>query len=444
MGIFNHELEINADDPFKHDKLDRRIEIENLTSLFNVVNNQMVLALNSPWGTGKTSFLKMWEVYLRNKGYNTVFFNCWENDFVGDPFIAFVEEIKRELSHQNKDLITPSYSEKAKEFILQTSRKTRHFLWNTTSDVFGHLTGIDAQTITDDRKGEDNVAKNDISNYNDVKKSLNDFRDELSSIAEKCNEKPLIIFVDELDRCRPNFAIEVLERIKHVFNVENIIFILGIDKEALSNSIKTIYGENTKINGYLSRFIDLEVTLKYEEITDYCYIKYLLENEKYGFEDISINRININFMEFKNICNNILSFFEFPFRELEKLITKLYFILKSYDLDDIDLRILLFMLGLSFSNKEKYNKVASKDISIGETFDGKINYDICYVIGVFGVINNETAESIDLYMTNNNDHIDAIKYYIGRYTSNGEYFKSRFKFILRIIQNFVDYSLISI
>lgn len=127
MGIFNHELEINAEDPFKHDKLNRRIEIENLTSLFSSVDNQMVLAVNSPWGTGKTSFLKMWEAYLKCNKYNTVFFNCWENDFVEDPFIAFVEEIKRELNQQNKNLITPSYSQKAGEFILQTSKKLEIF-----------------------------------------------------------------------------------------------------------------------------------------------------------------------------------------------------------------------------------------------------------------------------------------------------------------------------
>lgn len=84
MGIFNNEIVINEENSFENDKLNRECEAGNLTNLFSLVENQMVLAIDSPWGTGKSSFLKMWNQKLRNNGYDTVFFNAWENDFVDD------------------------------------------------------------------------------------------------------------------------------------------------------------------------------------------------------------------------------------------------------------------------------------------------------------------------------------------------------------------------
>ena len=103
MGIFNNEVIINKENPFENDKLNRELEANNLTNLFNLVDNQMVLAIDSPWGTGKSSFLKMGNQKLINEGYDTVFFNAWENDFVEDAFIAFVEEIRESLSDRPVD-----------------------------------------------------------------------------------------------------------------------------------------------------------------------------------------------------------------------------------------------------------------------------------------------------------------------------------------------------
>ena len=78
---------------------------------------------------------------------------------------------------------------------------------------------------------------------------------------QKSQEKNLIVFIDEIDRCRPDYAVELLERIKHLFNVKNTIFILAIDKQQLSVSLQAIYGVGLKTNEYLKRFIDLEFLL---------------------------------------------------------------------------------------------------------------------------------------------------------------------------------------
>lgn len=107
------------------------------------------------------------------------------------------------------------------------------------------------------------ILKEEVDEYAKKKKGLLDFRLELDEFIKANNGgKPLVFIVDELDRCRPNYAVEVLEQIKHFFNVPGIVFILSIDKEQLGNAVRGFYGsEKINANEYLRRFIDLEYVL---------------------------------------------------------------------------------------------------------------------------------------------------------------------------------------
>ena len=94
---------------------------------------------------------------------------------------------------------------------------------------------------------------------------ITEFKDNIQEILHsegKNMPTRIVLFIDELDRCRPTFAIETLEQIKHIFETKNMIFVLSLDKEQLANAIGTIYGANYNANGYLSRFFDLEFSLK--------------------------------------------------------------------------------------------------------------------------------------------------------------------------------------
>ncbi|MNY02452.1 KAP family P-loop domain protein [compost metagenome] len=126
---------------------------------------------------------------------------------------------------------------------------------------------IDIEEITEAlenvTKSAVEILKDEIDEYAVKKKGLVDFRKELEDYIKETNTgKPLVFIIDELDRCRPNYAVEVLEQIKHFFNVPGIVFILSIDKEQLGNGVRGFYGsEQINANEYLRRFIDLEYTL---------------------------------------------------------------------------------------------------------------------------------------------------------------------------------------
>ena len=77
----------------------------------------------------------------------------------------------------------------------------------------------------------------------------------------KNNNRPLIIIIDELDRCRPSYAVELLEVAKHVFAVDHIVFVLAVNRSQLSHSVKALYGNDFDAYGYLRRFFDVDFRL---------------------------------------------------------------------------------------------------------------------------------------------------------------------------------------
>ncbi|MGP0042154.1 MAG: P-loop NTPase fold protein, partial [Rhodomicrobium sp.] len=106
----------------------------------------------------------------------------------------------------------------------------------------------------------DNYSKSLIKEFNKSKSSMRSFKDNLQKLLEACGSNgkklPLFVIVDELDRCRPTYAIHLLERIKHLFDVSNVVFIIATDTEQLCCSVNSVYGNNFDSKRYLLRFFD--------------------------------------------------------------------------------------------------------------------------------------------------------------------------------------------
>lgn len=131
-------INIPNNDPFENDKLNREPLIENLTKLITDLNQPFVISINSPWGTGKTVFIKMWEQYLKNKNFVTLFFNAWENDFANEPLISLIGEIKGQLAKDQKDnsdlkKCTDNLLEKGSKIIKKYLLKNNHIPGTTQS-----------------------------------------------------------------------------------------------------------------------------------------------------------------------------------------------------------------------------------------------------------------------------------------------------------------------
>ena len=129
------------------------------------------------------------------------------------------------------------------------------------------VAGIDCSDLIDSVRGQ--VAES-IKKYQEDKQIVERFKKLLAQVvAGLADNKPFVIFIDELDRCRPPYAIELLERVKHLFGVRGLIFVLSIDKEQLGESIKSQYGD-IDTERYFRRFFDLTYMLRNSSVEDFC------------------------------------------------------------------------------------------------------------------------------------------------------------------------------
>jgi len=287
-------LEIPPDNPFSVDKLNRKESAEILSELIGQIEVPFVLAVDYQFGTGKTTFVIMWRYYLKSLGYPCIHFNAWETDYTEDPLIAFIGEIQSGLE---TGLVKEEGADKAKK-LLDKAKDWGATLVKRTIPLAirlgtGGIISLDPTTEQGIADLAADWAKEKIDQYGKDKETVQGFKDTLRQFVKELGSssvpkpKPLVIFVDELDRCRPIYAIQLLERIKHFFNIEGLIFILSMDKAQIGESIKSVYGKGMDIDGYLRRFIDLDYHLP--EPPPAAYPKFLFE--QFNFLSL-LNNIN--------------------------------------------------------------------------------------------------------------------------------------------------------
>lgn len=275
MHIFPAPIDIAEEEGFVHEKdiFQRGDFGEGLVNLVSKSEDPLVILLDSPWGTGKTTFIKMWAGELRKRGFPVVHFDAFENDHVDNAFVAISAEIIR-LSQSLKKTKSPAY----KKFVKRAGR-FGGILLRTSARIgvkAATLGAIDFADIEALKSVANDVAKEASTKADDYvesilmlqsqeKSSLESLRDALANLAgdlkeERTDEiKPLIFIIDELDRCKPTFALELLERIKHVFSVPNVHFLLAAQLGQLENSVRFSYGADIDALTYLQKFYNVVV-----------------------------------------------------------------------------------------------------------------------------------------------------------------------------------------
>lgn len=274
----SQEIEIPVENPFANDKLERKHLCNILTDVVSFYGQSgCVLALGGEWGSGKTTFVKMWRQHLNNREFKTLYFNAWASDYTEDPLIALIAELS-ELSADNGTI---------NKIAAGAVRITASVLKSTLKGVLKKATGIDADVISDAIDESIDIGKKYLDKFEEQKTTLEEFKENLRKyIAENAGENPIVFFVDELDRCNPHYAVAVLERIKHLFEIPNIVFVLAVNKKELSNAIQGYYG-SSKIDSdeYLRRFIDIDFVLPKPKLDAYFDSLYA----EYGFDDFFNN-----------------------------------------------------------------------------------------------------------------------------------------------------------
>lgn len=246
------EPEIDPDDIWEGDKLDREKIAKRLTNIVEDQDAPFVISLDGRWGTGKTFLLKRWQAQLVEDGFEAIYFNAWEDDFCDDPLLAIIGQLTEHFQEGRLKAMAARIGEVALPILT------------------GRLLGVSL-------KREDLSRKDLLTDYRTQLKTKTEIRDrltELAALVKRESDRPLVFIIDELDRCRPTFAIELLERVKHIFDVPNIVFVFGINRDELVKSLKSLYGD-IEAGVYLRRFFDMEFVLPEADPETFC--NYLLQ-----------------------------------------------------------------------------------------------------------------------------------------------------------------------
>ena len=364
MFIKNPELVINPHEPFNEDAFNRKEEIEKLTNILSFIEEPFVLAITSPWGNGKTKFLEMWRAFIQNKGINSIYYNAWENDFVVDPLISIIGEIS---SHIEK--IQFNNKTKGKQALTRVKKISATVLKRSIPVA----TKLISAGIIDDKiiaevisKTTNDIITEKIKEYEYSKKNINNFKKELETFVSSLStdkeiQIPFLIFIDELDRCKPGFAIELLERLKHLFNVRGIVFVLAIDRKQLEKSVETIFGMDNP-DGYIRKFIDLEYHLIEPDKGDFS--NYLIHKLK--IEDFvkHIREGNYQLEDLSDITSELFQLFDLKLRQQEQFFSQLVIILKLFpNAGDFHFSYLCLLLILSNYYREMFLEFSNGEMT---------------------------------------------------------------------------------
>ena len=244
MSFRPPEFIIDAAEPFKHDRLNRRVRVETLCQRLRNAPGPLVVAVNGDFGSGKSVFLKMCAAHLR-QGRTAVYeFDAWQESHTNNPIIDLVSALKKR-EPAFKRLLTIAVD-----------------IGSAMSAVVEPVAGIGSVAAWWRRaRRKTDRESSQFDTWQNVSKQREAFHAELQRTAAK-QDHNIVVLVDELDRCFPHQALQVLNVIRHLFDVAGVVVVVAMNQKELEHRVKQIYGQDSKADIFLARFWDLPITLQ--------------------------------------------------------------------------------------------------------------------------------------------------------------------------------------
>lgn len=373
MTYRTDDIVVSTANPFEHDALDRKPLVKFLSNLIVKLTGPFVMAIDGPWGSGKTTLMHMLKAQLTSDKFQCIEFNAWKVDYVADPLLPLMAEIDKALNfgEDEQEILRKDNWGKAKKITALVVKRTLVAgVKLATAGILDVSEGV--EQISTELTGA--AAEDIVSAFQKETELLEQLRNALKGAVEGLasrGKKPnLIFFIDELDRCRPDFAIELLERVKHIFDVKNIIFVLLIDKQQLEASTKAIYGAGTNAPEYLRRFIDLEYGLPTLDVEDSLkpitrllngktstYTKHLISHFKLDEIFDRIPTLRQEKDNFEKFFGFLADAFCLTLRARERCMTRLHVVLDKIWSGSFDYKVLILLVILRTKEPSKFYRI---------------------------------------------------------------------------------------
>jgi hypothetical protein len=263
------DYSVDPNNPWKDDIFERRTHGRRLASLLGSLESPHVVSVRADWGSGKSVFLRRLSAQLELAGTPTVLIDAWKSDYLDDPMLAFISALNIRSKKHFDDHKDEARKRKIDEALSAIARYGTQMVVPTIEVLSSALPGV--SELVKHGAGAVKELGSKMLDWEErqrgaqegFREALIDLRVQLTGATKgRAVKRPIVIIIDELDRCRPSYAIKTLERIKHFFDVAGVLFVIATDKANLPAAVSSVYGIDVdQAERYLRRFIDIEYTL---------------------------------------------------------------------------------------------------------------------------------------------------------------------------------------
>jgi hypothetical protein len=268
------------EEAWKDDLLDFKSTANNFTSLIKSIDSSKVISIESGYGRGKTFFRQNWAQDLRAAGEKVVEIDVRKSDHSGDPVITLIAALVREAPRDLAENANAALEAVKKLSLIGAKVVTKAVLRSAADDIFEHLEGKAIENL-----GDFNALDNVVRGVGDEMSKLaahyissqlaaeqvriKELPEQLNALHQvltsKTQSKRVVVIVDELDRCHPDYALAFIESMKLIFDTENFVFVLMVDANYLQQIAQHRFGQSDSEELYLEKFVDIRLRLQVSE-----------------------------------------------------------------------------------------------------------------------------------------------------------------------------------
>tara|TARA_B100002049_G_scaffold235412_2_gene219745 strand:- start:1430 stop:3013 length:1584 start_codon:yes stop_codon:yes gene_type:complete len=435
---------------FSADNLERAKYATYLTSLIktkggtdkNSLSNY-VLNLDAEWGAGKTYFLKRWSEDLK-ASHPVVYIDAWAIDYLESPLMTVLSEIIEQLRLQTDKIDSTETQKKLTEVVKAAAPRIGSALMKRylgfDFNIFDSAEPVDSKPDgsikeIDFSKAGEKVLEVFCKEVTDSKKSVKTLKLAIQNWVEYVVEHPVkemdtitksfpaFIFIDELDRCKPTYAVEMLEAIKHVFDIPGLVFVVATNTHQLSHTVKAVYGNGFNAEGYLSRFFDnryyLKTELNRELIKNYGSTELMNSEKLIDMQIVLFPFIRFDLKKFLSFCISVFTAVDLTPRQAVKVYERIYLTVVNLKKGScVNVAVVVFLFALQeksskmFAECYKYT-VTARDIHAIHNLFPKVR-DL--------LVNLNVDVDIDLPLVRNN--YEYVSNHVGKFESHSFFMKN--------------------
>lgn len=426
------------------DEFQRKPTAEKIIRLLGSDIDIFPMAIDGSWGTGKTEFciklIQLMEEEQKQEGAkkkNIIYFDAFEAEPTDQPLLCLLAKVREVIPDKKKKEFTQRIAPVAKVLIKTAGKAFLQYTLKTSASALNEE--INKAVVNSGEALIDMGVESLLDAYAKSKENIDALK---AVLTEAVKEIPLVIFIDELDRCRPDFALSIFELTKHIFDIHGIKIIFSINSEQMKSIIKNRYGNYIDAEVYLEKFIHFSILLQNKFVNNRTHnINAMNILYKYIEEECHIfsNNNDTTFI----IINNILFNNNISLRNAKKIINgiKLYNILGEYKIDStILIHKIVILVGIIIFTIDKNlsQDILNDTITIDklDLFFGKVKdkrYQTIFDIIKYLILNEKvpTEELSEKYEITNTDVQNYLKSLTGEYYNlNDDSHRSTLKNVL--------------